>query len=302
MISRGLVVLQALGLPAPPGYAVVMPKYVACASSAWRAGPLPLCRVIDEYGPRGLGSALDRAGARTEWDPAYSAPMPYMHWSEALLAAHPQEALHHALQTGDGEVAAVVWELTRAGVPLEDMGLTGSHALSFHVPGVSDVDIVVYGPDAAEAAYHAFKARRPASPPRRSVGGLAIEPPWPTGWRRALVDGVAASWMGAPREGPAKHCPPLNDYPPRDPPDPQRCVRLEVSVEPGQASALLYPPCVEAGEGLWVVSFEYNIAGPLYEGGVLLVEGVASARGGAVYLGTRECPGRVRALRLTRPG
>lgn len=290
---------QLVGLPAPPGHAVFVPKYKVCGEGGpWRRPGARLCRVIIEYGPRGVAGALAKAGLPQAHDPAYAAPIPYVS-CDSLSVICPPEALMDALSRGVNDVVAVAGLLADQGVPLESLGLTGSNALGAAVPGLSDVDLIVYsdsdGSEAVDVA-RIFSSLTPAGPPRSDFGGVRVYPPAGVGWRRARVAGVTASWVGVPRRGISAHCKPLSSYPPRDPPRPQARVSLRVSVRPGQPEALLYPPCVDAGAGLTLVSLEYNLALVLYTGGVFKISGIASESGGTVYLGLREEPGYLKRL------
>ncbi|GAB6148345.1 nucleotidyltransferase domain-containing protein [Stetteria hydrogenophila] len=291
-------ILQAIGLPAPAGYLAVIPKYAPCRGerTPWARPSGRYCRVVREYGPRGLEDALARypgpGGVRLLYDGSYAAPMPYVSLEQAAWIVDPREALLRVASSGEGSAAEAAYTVLRgSGVGLGGAGLTGSYAAGIASPTVSDVDFVVYGPEAALRMYEFYSRElQPVEAPRASFGGVTVHPPQGVGWRRAAVDGISSSWVGVPHR-PAGHCEPLRRYPNTDPPSGRR-VRVEVRVEGGDPAALLYPPCVEA-EGYYIVSFEYNLAGLLFEGGRLEVEGVASAGGTVVYLGLRENPGRV---------
>lgn len=299
--TRGGEILQAIGIPAPEGFIVAIPKYAPCSrlDTPWSRASGRYCRIIREYGPRGVREAWEKFSAeqgqaRLEaYDGVYAASMPYVRLCDAIEIINPRRALAEALASGqEAVVQATVLILSGAGVSVEDAGLTGSYAAGIASPKISDVDLIVYGPQSALRMHDYFKSLKPAEGRRSSFGGVRVQPPLETLWRRARVsEDLVASWVGVP-ERVAGHCPPLRGYPNIDPPS-GRIVKLRVKVEPGQEAALLYPPCVEAG-GVYLVSFEYNLGEILYEGGILEVEAVESISGGTVYLGLREVPGVIK--------
>jgi hypothetical protein len=83
-------------------------------------------------------------------------------------------------------------------------------------------------------------------------------------------------------------CKPLKSYFNVD--SPVKPVEVTMYVERGQPSALAYPPCVVSSDGIYIVSFEYNVGALLYEGGVLGLEVWLVRAAGTVYLATREMP------------
>ncbi len=297
---KGGAILQAIGIPTPKGFIAAIPKYVPCtdARAPWRRPSGHYCRVIREYGPHGVKDALARymdvwrdVGYML-YDGVYEALMPYINLDDVIELVEPRRILLEVVSSGTGFVAEVASEILKgSNVSLVDAGLTGSYAAGIASPAVSDVDFIIYGCKAALKMYEYYKsALRPVEGPRSSFGGVKVEPPRETGWRRAALDSIPTSWVGVPLET-ASHCPPLRRYPNIDPPT-GRVVRVSLRIDGGDPSALLYPPCVMAGD-YYLVSFEYNVADMLFQGGRIAVEAVESLSGGTLYIGLRENPGRL---------
>jgi len=292
------VVAQSLGLRAD-GYCIVMPKYVQCRDpyTPWIAPwGTRLCRVIRGYGPHGIARAVAASGVRQVYSGTHGALVPVIAEWDVALSLSPQAALARAIASGDPDVVATLGLLRRLGAPVSAMGLTGSRAAGYN-HAVSDIDLVVFGEEAAEEMYRVFSSLSGKWDPagKDDLGGVKVEPVADLSWRRRVVKTIygpiGVTWIGAPERENA-HCPPLSRGV-TDPDPPGPLIAGEVVVHPGQPSALLYPPCARAKDGTWIVSYEYNVAGVLYRGGRMLVEGAASASGSIIYLGTREAPGRI---------
>ncbi|MCX8195491.1 MAG: hypothetical protein N3F67_00170 [Acidilobaceae archaeon] len=290
IFSRGLVA-QVIGIPSPPGMVAAIPKYELCRDSPLK-GSVGFCRLIWSYGPRGVESVIPFARARQ--DGLYGALMPYFPREEAWQIVRPREALLHALSSppkGLGrEMLEALAFLRSWGLSPAELGLTGSLALRAENPAISDVDFVVYGSRAAERAYYALLSLGEGE--RAELGGISAIPPLSSGWRRNKLGGTYVSWAGVPLEG--ELCDPLRSY--FSLPTPRRATRAEVKVEGGQASSLLYPPCVEASDGRYLVSFEYLLGRAFYEGGRLEVRALESWDKRVLYLGLRELPGEIRKV------
>ena len=213
--------------------------------------------------------------------------MPYLEEANILWAIDPWAAAVDVYRRGS-PIAAATAKLSEA-LGIRGFGLTGSTAMGIEVEGHSDLDLVVDQHDAPKV-YEAWMEVVKPVPTEASEGGVVIGDTLE--WRRGYCCGLHVSWIGVPRE-PAAHCKPLKRYPAIDPP--ARMWRGRIKVEPLQPGALLYPPCVETIEGLYLVSYEYNAARLLYEGGDLIVEGVASSE--AIYLGARPNPGKIARAR-----
>lgn len=268
------MIVQALGIPAPPGLVAAMPRYEICGNSIWRRAGASFCRLSESHGPLGLEAAISASRMRQREDPIYRSPMPYFHESDLTYVIDPRDATYRAMANPSSApkiaMIEVVQALRRAGVSLYSVGLTGSLAIG--IEGAhSDIDLIVYGED-AERAYEFFSSMN---------GGEE-------GWKRTKIGGIIVSWTGA---SDLPHCPPLREY--FSVPSPRGAATLRTYVPPWQLSALIYPPCVKAEHG-YIISFDFSYASTLYEGGELEIGGLLGE--GVLYLGTRETPGVVRRV------
>lgn len=290
---------QVIGIPSPQGLIPVIPKYVSCSGGEWLRPGGRFCRVIPHYGPEGLELGIRGSGLIERFDPQYGSPMPYVSEYSVLLRTPPREALARVLRGPAGplhEKAVLVAELLGScGISLGDLGLTGSVAAGIQREGVSDLDFVVYGSPAAVSMAECFSsiAGAGAGGFRGEFGGVTVDPPVNTSWRKGIVGGQRVTWVGV-RTGPGE-CPPLSSYEKLSPP--LEPVEARLRVPEGQGGALTYPPCVESSEGVYLISYEYNLAAVLYKGGRLEVSGTISADGRAIYVGLRARPGRVASAR-----
>jgi len=281
------LILQVLGLPSPPGLLPVMPKYRACrARSPWRRPSGPYCRIAREYGPGGLEDTLTLSGLQERYDPLYKSPMPYIPLMQVQAAITPGEAMREFTM----RLSAAPKNVERAAeyiyhvIGTRGLGLTGS--LAAGIPHArSDIDLVALDNRTAQRLYEVF-ASLSQGPRRDSFSGVTVWPPVDLSWRRTRIYGVRITWIGA-----GEKCRALRSYYDVDPP--VRRWEGVLRVEPGQDSALAYPPCVRAGD-YWLVSYEYNLGGVLYEGGKIRVSGVAGDK--VVYVGVRESPARLEVL------
>ncbi len=289
--TREGVIGQVQGIPSPPGMLVFLPKYRLCSGeSPWKGRGYRLCREIPHYGPKGLSSAMRRLPGRWRWDPQYGVIMPYASIDEILMLIDPRRALSRLVKgfVRDPRPIEALHALVKGSlVSVLDLGLTGSYALGI-IHSASDLDLIAYGEEASLKLYSFFSEIR-EGPSREYLGGVILEPFVDLSWRRAVIEGISITWTGVPR---IWHCPPLRDYYALTPPVKRR--RLVVKVERGQYGALLYPPCVRTVEGLWLVSYEYNLGQVFYNGGRMFIDALESR--GVLYIGLREHPGRVRIL------
>ncbi len=276
-------IYQVLSIPSPPGMLVVIPKYEPCKGpSPWRRPGSNYCRVTSSYGPLGVELGISRWG-RARFDPVYSTLMPYLEESEVRECIDPRRGLEEAIARGDYDVVRLLEALEAEGIRVSQLGLTGSHALGI-AHGESDVDLVIY--EGHDIVYRLFAARS-TGPVDANLGGVRVSDA-DFSWRKGVIAGVRATWV------PAGHrCPPLRHY--HLIPQPTGKARLALTVPPGQDPALGYPPCALSEEGVWIVSFEFNLAGILYSGGRLEVDGLISVDGRIVYVGVREYPGSLLA-------
>jgi hypothetical protein len=283
-----------LGLPAPPDVVVVIPKYEPCIRGPWRLAGVKYCRVIRRYDALEIRKAAQRTGLRMFPDPQYNAFMPLLERQKAVFVCDPRDSLSAIVRAPSSRLESLVVDITcklrDMGVSVKDLGVTGTLALGMELDEVSDIDLVAYGARTARQlveSFHLIGGREVV----RGVEWVKLKPYLSLGWRRRIVAGIQISWIGAPEEV-GEHCKPLHDWRHLDPP---LYVRTEtLTIPPGQEGALLYPPCVETSEGLYVVSYEYNTALHLYRGGKVRIRGIAS--GNTIYLGTLEEPGFIELL------
>jgi len=281
------LILQVLGLPSPPGLLAVMPKYRACrARSPWRRASGPYCRIAREYGPGGLEDTLTLSGLREQYDSLYQSLMPYIPSMLVQESITPREAMRRftmqLAQAPEGVERAARFIYEELGT--RGLGLTGSIAAGI-AHANSDIDLVALDHRAARRLYEEF-AGLSRGPRRASFNGVSVWPPIDLSWRRTWIDGVRITWIGA-----GERCRALRSYYDLDPP--ARRWEGVLRIEPGQETALAYPPCVRAGE-YWLVSYEYNLGGLFYEGGRIRVRGVAGEE--VVYVGVRERPASLEIL------
>ncbi|MEB3780420.1 MAG: hypothetical protein GSR85_09390 [Desulfurococcales archaeon] len=303
LYDRYLNIYQVIGIPHPKDRIPVIPKYTPCSDGKWSLNGLRYCRVIKEYGPSGLKDALSKSKLSQEYDPLYGSLMPYLMLSEVLRAIRPRDALRN-LVTGNYmknesllldtiNIINIIREET--GIGLEDLGLTGSIAAGIAVSDFSDIDVVVYGANNSTLLYDFFKSNLALTMRfKATYGGVSVENAPRYSWRRGMVKGInrPVSWVGIPRNG--EQCEVLKHYFSIDPPAMEW--RGYIVVEGGQPTALIYPPCAATRDGTYIVSFEYNLASLLYEGGVFRINGVMGERGITIYLGLREYPGYIKVL------
>ena len=285
---------QVLGLPAPPDFALVIPKYKPCNRGPWKLAGISYCRVIGRYDAVELRKASERAGLRVFADPQYHASMPLIGWHEVLATCSPRESLKAIVSSPSSSLGVMLVDilnkLKELGVSFRYLGVTGTLALGMEIEGLSDIDLVVYGAKAALAMLEAFPLIG-GTGVRARIEWVKLRPSWSLGWRRRIIEGVQVSWIGAP-EHIGEHCKPLRNW--RHIAPPHHIGTILLTVPPGQEGALLYPPCVKSEEGLHIVSYEYNAALHLYRGGRLRVRGLISED--SVYLGTIEEPGYLEVL------
>ncbi len=275
-----------IGIPAPRGYITAVPKYKPCNDEAWRRPSGRYCRVLRTYGPQGIGEVM--AYARLVYDPVYNTLMPYMLAEKILIVRNPWEALYEAISTGSWPpLIEVLDRLREAGFSIVDFGVTGSTAAGIQVPGLSDVDLVYKGRPSQLLGAWPYIVDQVYDSTTRNLAGVMVDPGVHLGWRRGFVNGVHVSWVGVERP-----CRYMAEYESID--TPRSRFKGILRVEPGQETALVYPPCVETVEGFVVVSYEYNLGALLYNGGRLWVEGVMGER--TIYVGSREEPGGLTVL------
>ena len=303
VITKKGLVAQALGLPFYLSKLIVIPKYLITKKrTPWKRNNFFFKRIISEYGPKGLQKAAEEA--KDVIDKCYSdlfrSYLPCLDINDIALFSEPKEALCNLIKKPkldiELDLVLICNYLREQGIPLEDIGITGSVALKFANSKISDIDLVIYGSKSAQKILQIFMERRESyANIKNSFGGLKVQPSINTEWRRTLFFGRRfVSWVGVPNK-PMSHCPKLIKE--RSPS--KRC-KLKVKIDENQESSLLYPPCVEAKsrtDEISIISFEYNIAEMFFKGGTFEIEGICSKDNDVIYLATREFPGMVIKIR-----
>jgi predicted nucleotidyltransferase len=297
LITKEGLIAQALGLPLSASKVPIIPKYVISKErSPWELHGIYFSRIISEYGPKGLSKAVAQAKSlvNTCFSETFLTEMPCVDIIDVLYMSMPQDALQRILRAPRNEleidVIEVLSTLKEHGISVNDLGITGSTALGFGNPAISDIDLIVYD-NASLKILELFTSQSKRPLLKENIGGLRVRPPIDVSWRRAyLLKRRAVSWIGVPEQV-LSHCDIVRKYPPL-----KQC-KIRVHIEPEQEGALLYPPCVVSIDGRYVVSFEYNLAYELYMGGTFEIKGMCSEGLLIVYLGTRESPGFITRIK-----
>ncbi len=279
----GDLLCQTLALPSPRDFIPVIPKYILCDEGSWGKGLIRLCRLLESYTPENVDRASRAVMKR--YDPLYGAYMPYVELNLANTIISPMEALATLFSTGKPEWALNMIErvLSSGALKRGIMGVTGSVAAGTYMES-SDLDLVAFveSPYSAASIIEAFASLGRPEISRITYTGL-LNAEARVAWRRRLLNGRRITLVIATL-APGSHCRPLNDYWSIEPP--KGYFKSVVSIEGGQESALIYPPCVESRDGRYIISFEYNLGLELYEGGLFRVEGPSSES--YVFIGVRE--------------
>ncbi len=270
-----------------------------CKEGLWGRPGSRYCRVLREYGPKGVREplrSLNSYGYILRFDPMYNASVPLIREEDMVLYITPRDALARLVgrdyyQTLQSVLQDILLDLRGIGIPLDHVGVTGSLAAGIASEGVSDVDLVVYGSDNAVTLLNHFgKIVTPLEEVRDDVGGFRAKRLY-VGWRRGFREGVGVSWVGIPKGG-YEVCKVINSYWRLQPTT--GCIKTTVEIEPGQPSALIYPPCVRAGR-FYIVSFEYNVALMMYKGGLFKIRGEL-AGDEVIYVATESCDSYIEPL------
>ncbi len=299
VISKEGLVAQGLGLPSHPSKLIVIPKYLMTKEETpWKRNNLFFNRIISEYGPRGLQKATEKTKDLTGrcYSDLFQSYLPCLDVNDIVLFSEPKETLSNLIKKPELDIEVdlvlICDYLRERGMPMGNIGVTGSIALKFANSKISDIDLVIYGSESAQKILQIFmEMQGNYINMKDDFGGLKIQPPINTEWRRTLFLGKRfVSWIGVPNK-PLKHCPKMV----KDRPPSKRC-KVKVKIESDQRSSLLYPPCVEARNGtneVLIISFEYNVAKMFFEGGTFEMEGICSKDNEVIYLATREFPGTI---------
>ncbi len=303
IITRNLVVGQALGLPTVEGYCIFMPKYVECEdeSTPWRLNKIKLCRIIRGYGPRGVQEAVRKSGIDKIYEPRYGGMVPVVSFNDIIRRISPREAAKILLQSSinyDPSIPLILSEMLRKlEISTSSIGITGSYAGGYNHQN-SDIDIIIYGEENILKIYNKFRELYGVSEHPRFVfqkkllGGVTVYPKVLLSWRRGIVRCCGlerhVTWVGVDNLLSEKlfrqirYCIPNSK------------VKRRLIIEPGQIQALSYPPWVYADNGTLIVSYEYNVGELLFKGGVIEVEGLASMDCNVLFLGLTEEPGSIK--------
>ena len=144
-----------VGSTHPPDRVMAYLKYVPSSSGGpWRSGGLRYSRTMSDYTMASLRSTL--AILRDypfyiSFFEAFGTEMSSVPLERIEEHYKPEERLEELSSSEELDVleekalslANLISDMS--GVPLERMGVTGSILLDIHVPGISDIDLVVYG-------------------------------------------------------------------------------------------------------------------------------------------------------------
>ncbi len=283
---------QALGIERISDKLIVIPKYIISdKNSPWRLGTLYLSRIISEYGPLGILKATSKAFNLVKkcYSSLYLTNVPCIGLERVVRFSEPRKAVLSIIKkpksTLDYDLINVLTALRSEGIDLNNVGITGSLALGFANPSISDIDLVIYGEKNSKKIIRLFEKFMQKEPSFKDLfGGVKVMPPINVSWRRSRIKNRFVSWIGVP-ERILSHCKAVVKSPPY-----KRC-KVVLEIENGQPNSLLYPPCVISKGGETLVSFEYNLAYMLFKGGKFKIEALCSEDESTVYLGTREFPG-----------
>ncbi|MCE4604589.1 MAG: nucleotidyltransferase domain-containing protein [Aeropyrum sp.] len=265
-----------------------IPKYEICSKpSPWARAGVRYCRILARYTPEDLEESLKASGLPRRKDGIYNTIMPYVPRGDIVEYRSPKAALDEILQAGRpywavGPIARTLKSVGK-GDP-EAVGVTGSIAGGYY-GAHSDIDIVVYSPNYPELVVRKLLETGETDVAIARYSGV-FEGSYPIGWRRRVVEGKRVTVTLAPSR-PGSHCEPLKNY--WRVPTPEKSIYMREAIIPsGQESALLYPPCFRTSDGVWIVSFEYNVSYLAFEGGPFKLMGVADGSGTTIYLAVRS--------------
>ena len=174
----------------PPGKVTAYLKYSPAPEGRWQRDGAAFHRELAYYHAHQVGQTLDYLEAHY---PEYidTCPVRDMRFSmipheRVALYYRPEARLAQVLERpGDSmeqELAALTESLLAAtGIPLESLGITGSMLLGIHNPSFSDLDIIVYGVEAADCLRSVL-----AGPGIPGVG--PVMPSVLARWRRDSMD------------------------------------------------------------------------------------------------------------------
>ena len=155
-----------VGSTHPPDRVMAYLKYVPKAGAGpWARGPTRYYRALREYTMEALRETLAFLKSYPQYLTffrAFGTKMSCVPVDRIEEHYRPEERLRELASSSDVDVleeravalAYVISDLS--GVPMSKMGVTGSILLDIHVPGISDIDLVVYGLKASLAVKEAL--------------------------------------------------------------------------------------------------------------------------------------------------
>ncbi len=189
----------------PPDRYTAYLKYSPAASGKWHNAETAYQRELPYYHVRSVEDTIQHLEAHYPW---YVADCPVRNIRFSMVPREyvaryydPQERLREILaHPGDSleeEVCGLATEIAEtAGVPVGDLGITGSILIGLHNPTFSDIDLVVYGRQSARRVRRALgagdnesgkerrgRAAQSAAPRIRELGAAFIER-----WSRGIAE------------------------------------------------------------------------------------------------------------------
>lgn len=173
----------------PPGKYTAYLKYSPAPSGRWQRGGTAYRRELAFYHAHQVGQTLDYLQAN---HPHYLDYCPVRDMRFSMIP-HDRVAHYYRPQTRlvevmgsprdplEEDVAALAADLEAAGIPLAQVGISGSILLGIHNEAFSDIDLTIYGREAVDRLAVALAAGR--------VPGIGpIDQDWLAGWRREIAD------------------------------------------------------------------------------------------------------------------
>ncbi len=141
----------------PPGRYTAYLKYTPAETGRWARGGVHFHRELEYYHVRNVGKTLEFLRARHPryigFDPVRSLAFSFVPRDAVTTYYRPEERLQAILAAPadplEKDVEALLSLLVSADGPgPEAFGITGSILLQIHDPAFSDIDLLVYGPEA----------------------------------------------------------------------------------------------------------------------------------------------------------
>lgn len=320
VIDKDLRVHIVFGSMHPPGRIFTYVKYVPAISIGkkdleitWRFRGIPLRRVLERYSVSHIERIISEYHSE-DWDPVYGSKIPSIGYLDIATYLFPEERAHEVYtnpRDGLEEIASELIErvMRISGIRLQEIGVGGSMLGSFHLVGLSDIDLIIYGCRNAEEIYwRASEIGAPLSGEklerwvRNNVllhrVSLEVARSMYSPYRRIIFKGVETTFVFP--EDPRRYGEEVSI-------SMGRCVDAKLEIPGGQCRALQYPARAEVARTLEisnasaeieeVVSYEGTYSPILYRGGVLKIHGliqlVVPRNIYRIAVGTRECGGYI---------